>query len=342
MKDVRDLLERAGAGFPFPDEAFDRLIRRRARRRRNERVGVFVLAALVAVVIALALSSVLPIKDRTTGTQPPSRNDPSGILTEGARHRYVDLATGEETPIPRRIDGGFFYPVSPDGTRFAFNPCCEPPMGGYLAAVDGSEMREITPDDIDVVGIRWSPDGSRLVYQGRDASTFLIGDLFVIDPSTGATTQVTHFQQQENGWWFLSPTFGPDGQTVLFHLPRGKDPEVWDLWSVPVTGGEPTLVRRKAAFGTYSADGGSLAYLSPVKGFMGRGLWVVGASGGEPRQLVEGTRLQWPRWSPDGTKIAYVQGRDVHVVDVATSRSRLVTRGGAPEWFDDNTLIVSR
>lgn len=70
--------------------------------------------------------------------------------------------------------------------------------------------------------IRWSPDGSRLVYQGLDATTFFIGHLFVIDRSTGATTQVTHLKQRENGWWFLSPSFGPDGETILFHLPRGR------------------------------------------------------------------------------------------------------------------------
>ena len=343
MKDTRDLLERAGASFPFPEEAFDRLIRRRARKRRNERVGAFVLAGVLAVVAGLAVVGALPLGDRTTGTEPPPPRDlPSETLAEGGQHRYVDLETGDETPLPWRIDGGFFYPVSPDGTMFAFDPCCEPPMAGYVAAIDGSEIRQVTPGAIDAVGIRWSPDGSLLVYQGRDAETFLIGDLFVVDPSTGVSRQVTHLEQLRHGWWFLSPSFHPDGQTILFHLPRWKQPEVWDLWSVPVTGGDPTLVRRSAGFGAYSPDGRSLAYLSPVRGnFTGAGLWVVDASGGEPRSLVEGRGILWPRWSPDGTKIAYQQGADIYVVDVVTSRSRRVTAGGAPEWFDDDTLVVS-
>ena len=45
MTEMRDLLERVGERFEFPDQAFDRLIRRRQRRVRNQRFG----SALVAM-----------------------------------------------------------------------------------------------------------------------------------------------------------------------------------------------------------------------------------------------------------------------------------------------------
>jgi Tol biopolymer transport system component len=52
--------------------------------------------------------------------------------------------------------------------------------------------------------------------------------------------------------------------------------------------------------------------------------------------------LQWPRWSPDGTGIAYSNGSAVYLVDVATGETTKVAHGGQPEWLDANTLIIQR
>lgn len=346
MNETRDMLERAGDRFPFPDGAFDRLIRRRARKQRNRRTGTFVLVAAIVILLAVVAVEALPTNDRTTGTDPAPSDLPSEVLSSDDRHSFVDVESGDTTPLPQRIEGGFSYAVSGDGTTFAFGPCCSPPMEVYVANVDGSGMRQMSPQGVEAFGIRWSQDvGSMLTYQGRDSGDLLIGNLFVVDPSTEETTQVTHLRQRRHRWWFLSPTFVPGREALLYHLPRWNEPtEVWDLWSIPVAGGDPALVRRNAGFGEYSPDGESLLYLSPIRGdFTGGGLWVVDASGGQPRALVEGGGIASPpRWSPDGTRIAYAQGLNVFVVDVATGRSSRVIRGGVPEWFDDDTLIVTR
>src|SRR5262245_55898434 len=100
-----------------------------------------------------------------------------------------------------------------------------------------------------------------LVYQSRDGAAGR-GNLFAQDMKTGEARQITHLRPLARGWWFMWPSFTPDGSTILFHRPRahvGPSGQVWDLWSVPVTGGgEPVLVRRNAAFGRYSPDGGTL------------------------------------------------------------------------------------
>jgi hypothetical protein len=48
MTSSRDVLRRVGARVPVPQPAFDRLMRRRARRRRNQRIASGVFAAILA------------------------------------------------------------------------------------------------------------------------------------------------------------------------------------------------------------------------------------------------------------------------------------------------------
>lgn len=178
--------------------------------------------------------------------------------------------------------------------------------------------------------------------------------------TSGQTTRLTHasddlFLEQD---WFLSPSFSPDGQTVLFHQHRAGHLAGWDLWSVPTTGGAPSLVRRNAAYGAFSPDGSTIAYtdspqklshdmgVHPIPGpgageSPANGIWLADPDGSNPRPLVEGGKIRSPMWSPDGTRIAYVDGDATWVVDVDTGETQQVARGVAESWFDDSTLIMT-
>ncbi len=128
-------------------------------------------------------------------------------------------------------------------------------------------------------------------------------------------------------------------------MPRGPDDSAstrWDLWSVPAFGGEPTLVVRDASMGVYSPSGDALAYLdSPRGSWASSRLMVANADGSDPRVLVQGDQIDFPRWSPDGTRIAYTDGGRTDVVDVATGETSVAAEGGgATDWFDENTLVI--
>jgi Tol biopolymer transport system component len=255
----------------------------------------------------------------------------------------VDLRTGSMHVLPESILGGTIYFASPDQTMFAYNPCCTRPNPAFVANVDGSGVREITQDGTDGFGVRWSPDGSTLVYQGRNAATHEIGNLFVVDLASGETTQITNLDPATYGWWYLAPTFTPDGESIVFHVPRGPDDDTrWDLWSVPVAGGEPALLVRDASQAAYAPDGGTIAYLDSPRGYWASSrLMIADVVGGDPRVLVERDQIDVPRWSPDGTRIVFAEGEGIYVVDVATGQTSLVAEGGSADWFDDDTLIVA-
>jgi Tol biopolymer transport system component len=299
---------------------------------------------MVFVVGAMSCSSDPPSSSATSPTTSTSTAPSTSPVAEVSEASLVDLRTGDVTSLPENILGGTLYFTSPDRTMFAYNPCCDSPSPAFVANVDGTGVREITPDGVDGFGVRWSPDGSMLVYQGRDATTLEIGDLFVVDVATGETTQITDLGRATYGWWFLAPTFGPDGETIVFHVPSGPDDDAttrWDLWSVPVAGGEPSLLVRDASVPAYAPDGETIAYLDSPRGFWASPrLMIADVGGGDPRVLVEGDQIDDPRWSPDGTSIVYGDIDGIHVVDVSTGEASLVAEGESADWFGGDTLVV--
>lgn len=268
-------------------------------------------------------------------------------------HFVADLSTGETRPLPESLVGGRSYAVSPDGTMFAYSsgacPPCIPPIEVHTADVDGTWVRKVaTPGVVDAFGPSWSPDGSMLVYQGSDGLNE-VGNLYVVDLATGEVRRITDLASRLLSRFPLNPSFTPDGEAVLFQLPRGvrantSDVDTrWDLWSVPIAGGELTLVRRNAAMGVYSPDGSTLAFLDALRPGAGGGLrsnlWLADVGGSDLRLLSVG-RFGFVRWSPDGTRIAYGGNGKIRVVDVATGQASRVANGITAEWLDDDTLVV--
>jgi Tol biopolymer transport system component len=343
MPELREVFEMATKQVEPDVDAWRRHEERQRRSFRNRKIGAFAVAAVIGVA---ALVLVFANRTGPSGNRPAQ--DPSPLpVAPIVQPSLLDLRTGDVRPLPEEIRDGAFFSTSPDRTRFAYNWCCGSPSRVFIANVDGTSVREITSNDLDGFGARWSPDGTMVVYQGRDATTSEIGNLVVFDETTGETTQVTDLDPLTFDWWFLAPTFGPGGETIVFHMPRlarerpGVTPARWDLWSVPVAGGEPSLLVRDASSGVFAPDGGAIAYLDSPRGhYDSSRLMLADVDGGDPRVLVGGDGIESPEWSPDGTRIAYFDNDGTHVVDVATGEVSLVARGGRVSWFGDEMLVI--
>ena len=327
---------------PRKVERFDQY---RDRKNRNRKVGALAVAAAIVVVLAVVAGTTFRSSSDVPGGREAIGWPISGRGTGGFT---VDLTTGAATPLPANIrDAGNAYAVSPDHTLFAFN--ASQGVGLYIANIDGTGERQITFGND--MGPQWSPDGSMLVYQRRssDSASNALGNLFVYDVRTGRSTQITHIDQstRTGGWWFMDPSFmgGVQGPDVLFQMPRGTNPQVWDLWAVPVSGGKPQLVKQNAGWGAVQGGDGRFAYASPVSAmtFDGGVLYLEPHPGNPPsglgERLAPGPAVK-VRWSPDGTRIAYTSGDYVHVLNVLDGSDTKVVKGDNAEWFDDNTLVV--
>lgn len=336
MPEVQEVFRMATQKVRPDPDALERQHRRQRSASRTRKVGAFAVAASIAAV-GLITWATLRGGDPQIPAGSPSQTATGGAVT----HYFVDVDTGERTPGSTTVSDPRLLRVSPDGTMFAYNTCCTSFDRVWVANIDGTNERAITPTNLNGYAPSWSPDGSTLVFQGRTSDTNQqVGQLYLADVVTGELTTLTDLEPMNSGWWIIFAEISPDGRTVLFHLPRnGSHPE-WDLWTIPITGGTPTLLREDAGFGSYGPDG-TIVFLDHPEDLAAQSIWLMDADGSNARVLVEGGTYWWPEISPDGTRVAYEEDQTVFVAEVATGRTTEVTTGQHSGWFDDDTLILS-
>jgi len=313
------------------------------------------LAPLLFLVVAIAGCSAsgeaAPTSATTSDDEPSVATSPATVTPQiPTRAFFLEVRTGTKTALPSTstedvaFDDGYYYVPSPDGSRMYWE---SPGTAASLVAErDGSQGRRLDPKgDIDYYAGGWSPDGTKIVYQRRDSSGDDFGDLVVEDVSSGRTTRITDLEQSSvdvDGWWYLSPTFSPDGRNVIYQWPQPSSSGItWALWSVPVTGGEPDLLVKNAAQATTS-HGTTYAFVRPTPTFFAGSSLVIATPDGFRTIAKAGSDdIFEPKMSPDGRKVAYQSGDSIYVVDVSTEKTSRVGVGRMAAWVDNDTLIVA-
>jgi dipeptidyl aminopeptidase/acylaminoacyl peptidase len=361
MPELREVFEMTTKQKQAPVNSWREQQDRQHRRVRNKKLGALAVAAAIGL-IAVVIGTVVMTESRTGGpaTAPTVVNDPPRV--SATDDFLVDPVSGARGALPESIAGGFAYHVSPDGTMIAYQgPADDPSVEAaiYVANIDGTDPRIVSPQGVDARWPSWAPDGSKIVYQAFVPSPKL-GNLFVYDLTSGATTQITDLKQKDVGFYgWMNPTFASTDR-VLFHLATGSTfPVERDLWEVSATGAsEPKLVQKGASYADASPSG-EIVFLTGVDEWTGLGISTIGHdqplgasdAGGQPQPptvpVVEGSGLHSPRWSPDGTKIAYLARGEVNILDMQTGQTSTVQITGLAEldmvnWYDDQTLIIDR
>jgi Tol biopolymer transport system component len=362
MAELRELFEMTTKQMEPDQDSWRKQEERHHRVARRRKVGALAVAATIAVAAAVGIVWNLDGDEGVDGTTPATIGTETDL---GSGTYLVGLRTGRSTPIEGSGLAGDLD-VSPDGTSIASG---EDKIA--VADLDGTNVREfdattqVFPEGDQVNAPRWSPDGRTIVYQG-DGRDEEIGNLFALDVASGKVTQLTDLEQISSHLWYMSPSYSPDGGSILFTSPRGpcgsctpstgkSDRQLWHLWSIPSSGGEPTIVVRDAGHGEYSPDGSMIAYTliseteaafdgteAALSDLFTGDLWIANADGSARRPLATG-ELAMPRWSPDGTKIAYSdEGRGgTYVVDVDTGETTMIADAAVwAEWVDDDTLLL--
>ncbi len=209
---------------------------------------------------------------------------------------------------------------SPDGKFIAYTSDEKGNFDICLLPITGANSQPIrvTDDPADDMEPAWSPDGSQLAF----VSARNHGGRMTLMLSSG---EIEPYVKGKNGDIFLMPAFGgtavklvesgfdpawsPDGRQIVFRSIRGGQ---WDLWTVPVTGGEPVQLTNDPAADfhpVFSPDGKWILYAAGTNG-SAFDLFLIQSSGGTPRQLTNDHHLVLrPAWSADGKTIFWSSAR---------------------------------
>jgi hypothetical protein len=362
MPETRPLLERAMERVelrPFTLEGFHD---RRDRKRRNQRITAGVVGIAVFVAAVWIVTSGLSF-DRT---QTPAVPGPAEAIGPQPRTDYLlDLNTGEMTPLPETIVRSLGvrwinqYAVSSDGSRLAYVGDYRPDPGHarvqddqiFIAGIDGTGVRQVTHAANGAWSPAWSPDGTRIAYEAIDSGHQL--GLYVLDVASGESTRITGVNADfrrcvpviHPSGCALEPQFTADGSSLVY---TGGTNGHTVIWTVPVAGGESTLLF-DSGWNLSAAENGSLApdgSLVTFLGSPGQRRWVARTDGSERRLLPDVYGIPcWSTpagtWSPDGNWIVCSAASKVIVLDIATGAATPVAYGRQAIWLDDHSLLVS-
>lgn len=263
----------------------------------------------------------------------------TGLMAEGAGRPPFTL---EQIVGVRTIDD---CDLSPDRRRavcatggFYFGFAVAPRFGdgGNLRLIDlqTAEQVQLTSGTAPKQAPRFGPDGRVVLFESED-------DLWIVEVESGRTRRVT-----TNGARDEAGRISPDGRSVVFVSARDQRTDLW----VADAAGERHGLRRLTQDAAveddpqWSPDGTGVAFAATRadEHFYARGIYLVGAEGGQPRRLTpaDATDNSAPRWAPDGTRIAYLSDRSgfVHVWihDLRSGEQTHVDHGPAdayaPQW----------
>ncbi len=307
MDDYRDKLEGARGQFPVPGLPIEDVIRRVDRKRRNERMMAMVVGSVIA--LAIVVTAVLA---RSNATSERPADTP-----KETRHNLAPTIVGTDGSVLGSIPGlpadAWQASMSPDGTQIVYvtrslavGNCGPPPCNTEPRIVvvrsDGSGSHYVAPAPSrflhSVSMPAWSPDGRRIAFVDDPNGN---QDIYVVDADGSNLRRVTRSPAVDE-----FPTWSPDGGTIAYDSSPSRTDSSGlspgqEIWTVPARGGTPSRLTHNRVpdqAPTYAPDGGQLAFSHAVN------IVVMDADGGPLRRLGPG----WtPRWSPDGTSIAYLE-----------------------------------
>jgi len=268
---------------------------------------------------------------------------------EGGDIWSVNVPVGTEDKL---IDNAFNPAFSPDGKSIAFDAAWIGPHSIWTADSQGHNAQQISSDtseEVNHVRPRWSPDGSRLVFQNIERTKF---NIRVVDAVQRRIRWVTNDLFNN-----LNPVWSQSGKFIYFSSDRGGGYNVWRIQVSPEGAPAGSLQQVTTGAGqdvelAISADGRRLA-LSILK--QNADVWRLpvspetGKPTGPPQEVITTTREDSrASWSPDGSMIAFNSDRggdmNIWLHSLADGSTRQLTRGPGGDfqatWSPEGKRIV--
>jgi TolB protein len=240
------------------------------------------------------------------------------VAMQGSLWRIV-LATGVATELTNGPGYDHQPDWSPDGRFIAFACYRDDAVELWLLEVATGKTWPLTANGAVNVEPRWSPDGSRLAFVSTQAGgRWHVFTMSIDGGRPGTLTRLTEDNESRLPRYyysrfdhFISPTWSPDGRELILVSNRGQVWGTGGFWRVRAEPGAPMreIHFEETSWGArpdWARDGRRVVYSSYV-GRQRSQLWLMSAGGGDVFPLTYGDDdATNPRWSADGTRIAYI------------------------------------
>ena len=256
--------------------------------------------------------------------------DASRLTLSGSPVRALDQ-------VMTSVDGAAQFGVSPTGA-VVYQPSAPFPAR-RLIVVDGSGPTPLAAPPHAYASPRVAPDGRKVLLGVADQEEHV----WVYDLAEGTLRQLT-FEASNP-----TPIWSADGRQVTFASNRHG---AMNLFTVPA-GGDGAAERLTISDslqrpGSWSPDGEVLAFVEQHPS-TGRDIWLRRRNGERTPWAANEADESAPRFSPDGTRIAYVSNESgeaevyVRTLNGSGPVRRVSTSGGSePVWRRDGAALYFR
>ena len=189
-----------------------------------------------------------------------------------------------------------------------------PPITGATLDTGGQDLVRIPTTDptLNLVPQAWSPDGSRIAFEGWDDSDPSRTGIYLARASDGG--ELVRVTNRPGIVHDVPLDFSPDGMQLVFYQSMHPDPDPHtdgSLWVVGTDGSDPHPITSEesppADWARWSPDGTRILFASERLSENGP-IWTVVPDGTGLTVLFEDSNGGFaiaPDWSPDGTEIVF-------------------------------------
>lgn len=175
----------------------------------------------------------------------------------------------------------------------------------YTVNANGSDLTQLTVNDVADFDPSWSPDGSRIVFRSQRAGN---DEIYVMNVDGSGARNISREPAADWG-----PEWSADGRWIAFNSGRDSSRDLHGFVVDPRGDHLRSLGDLFVEYPSWSPDGKRIAFMSQTFEAAGGNyeIFVMNADGSGVTRLTNFIGVDgWPAWSPDGTRIAFTSIRD--------------------------------